>query len=237
MSEKKIGTIIIDDEKPAITALNHLLDSYCPEVEVLRTFTESSEAISFVKTESPDLAFVDIKMPNKDGISLLNELTDSKTRFIFTTAYEEYALRAWKTNAIGYLLKPVDPDDLTEAILKYFNLQNVPQSIEAHTLKIGTDFYKAKNIIAIEASGSYSKLVSTQRNEILVSRNLKSLLGELPLSHFLRIHRSTVINVNHVRSFRLNERRMMMVNDHNYEVSERRLGSIQSYIKENNLEW
>ena len=113
-----IRAIIVDDEPAAISNLKWEIENFCEDIEVIDSFTSPVEAISGINYLKPDCVFLDIEMPEKDGFTLLSELKFKKFQLIITTAYENYALQAFKENAIDYLLKPVDTDELKNAVEK-----------------------------------------------------------------------------------------------------------------------
>lgn len=113
-----IRAIIVDDEPAAISNLKWEIENFCENIEVIDSFTSPVEAISGINYLKPDCVFLDIEMPEKDGFTLLSELKFKKFQLIITTAYENYALQAFKKNAIDYLLKPVDTDELKNAVKK-----------------------------------------------------------------------------------------------------------------------
>ena len=115
---ESIRVIVVDDEPAAISNLKWELENFCKDVEVIESFTSPREAISGINYLKPDCVFLDIEMPEKDGFTLLSELTFKGFQLIITTAYENYALKAFKENAIDYLLKPIDSDELIHAVEK-----------------------------------------------------------------------------------------------------------------------
>lgn len=210
--------IIIDDEKQARVSLTLLLAEYCDSVEIVAEAANLSEGVKAIRKHKPDLVLLDIEMPGHSGLELLDFFEESEVDFaiIFTTAYNEYALQAFKFSAIDYLLKPINPDLLCEAITrlekqkqKFENFKLLKENIKRETLtKIavpsGTSlvFIDTTKISYIKGEGSYSEVFCTNGIKNLVSRNLKNF-EEILCSdpRFIRVHKSYIVNVEQVVAF------------------------------------
>lgn len=224
MSQKNYYTaVLIDDEKPALEMLEYLLNTHCPYVKITGVFQNPEEGRQHILAENPQLAFVDIKMNNTNGLQFIQTIASRKTKFIFTTAYHEFALDAWKTKAVSYLLKPIDPEDLISAMDKVKSLDWKKSQKKESLLKLGSDSIDHTKIISLEAKGAYSKIRLTDKSEILLSKNLKVLLEMLPEKDFFRIHRSHVINLNYIKEVNNAQRSVTLAGDFIYEISERKL--------------
>ena len=231
--ENYYTAVLIDDEKPALEVLKYLISANCPNIKVTGCFQDPEQGRNFIMSENPHLAFVDIKMNHINGLQFIESIHSRKTKFIFTTAYHEFALDAWKTKAISYLLKPIDPQDLTDAMAKVKILDwEEPTNPDAF-LSLGTNSIQASNILSIEANGSYSKVKLIDRSEILISRNLKGILPILPEKEFYRIHRSHIININHIASVNSKDRSVTLAGNMVYEISERKFIEFINRIKGN----
>jgi len=223
-------TIIVDDEPDSIKLLQLQLQQYCPEVEVAGAYTSSVKALAAIEKIQPNLIFLDIEMPVMNGFELLEKILHLPFSVIFITAYSQYALKAFRFNAVDYLVKPVDAQDLIEAVAKagrqiqltatqlsqvQKQLRGEPATRIAIPGQHGVTFIDLNDIIYSEASNNYSKLVLTNGNHFLISKTLKDVQGVLEEEHFLRVHRQYIINLNHVKQFNRNEGILTMDNgDH-----------------------
>jgi two-component system LytT family response regulator len=226
-----LKTIIVDDEPDSIKLLSLQLSQHCPEVEIAGMYTSSVKALPAIEKIQPDLVFLDIEMPIMNGFELLEKILHLPFSVIFITAYNQYALKAFRFNAVDYLVKPVDAEDLIEAISKaakrikptatQLSLMQKQMRGEAAT-KIaipgqqgGVSFIDLNEIVYSEASNNYSKLILTDGKQFLISKTLKDVQEVLEEEHFLRVHRQYIINLNHVKHFNRNEGILTMDNgDH-----------------------
>ena len=199
-----IKAIIIDDERPARAELRKLLQSF-PEIEILDEAQNSKEALEKINLHNPDLIFLDIQMPGKNGFELLADLM-STPKVIFTTAFDEYALKAFEVNALDYLLKPIDSKRLTEAIQKLtlqVSLQNgqkenrtVLTENEQFFVKDGDKcwFVKLADVRLFESAGNYAK-VYFDNYKPLILKSLNALEERLDEHHFFRVNRKHIVNL------------------------------------------
>jgi two-component system LytT family response regulator len=217
-----IRTILIDDEEKSMAALTALLTRYCPQVEIIAKAGSMQEAVTVVNELKPDLVFIDILMPDGTGFDVLERCNDSSFGVIFVTAFEEHALRAFRFAALHYLLKPVNYQELQDAverfqapdreaaslprhehrveIAKKTYSTTVPESIVLHSLD-GFSVAKIADIVRCEADSNYTKVIFTNAKPFLASRSLmhfEELLAEL---HFARVHHKHLINLAHVRKY------------------------------------
>ena len=212
-----IKVIIVDDEKHAIITLEHLLQKF-ENVEILDTIQDSSKAKEIIEEKKPDLLLLDIEMPILNGFELLQSFDELDFKVIFTTAYDQYAIKALKINALDYLLKPIDADELRNALDKYltndiftsneqiaqlsqFNISQMSETLALSTQK-GLVFIKIKDVMYFEASGSYT-YVALENGEVhLVSKslsNFEEVLEDHPL--FFRSHKSSLVNLNFIKKY------------------------------------
>lgn len=214
-----IKAIIVDDEKNSIEVLEWLLTTYCPDVKVISTCGSAEEGMKAIDQQKPDLLFLDIEMPKMNGFDMLEQLKNISFDIVFITAYDNFAVRAFKYAALNYLLKPVDPDELVATIQRhkekkqptsneqlsilFQNLINKEANVEriALSTKDGLIFVQAKNIVYCEAESNYTKVVMNDGQKIVVAKTLKDLDETLVGSNFFRIHNSFLININHVVKF------------------------------------
>ncbi len=210
--------VIIDDEKRARISLKFLLDEYCPDVEVVAEGENLSEGVKAIRKYKPDLVLLDIEMPGHSGLELLDFFDENEIDFsiIFTTAYNEYALQAFKFSAIDYLLKPISPEQLAEAIarlakqkqkLESFKIlkENINQeSLTKIAVPSGNSliFLDVTKISHIKGNGAYSEVYCNNSSKNLVSRNLKNFEEILCANNdFMRVHKSYIVNFTHVIAY------------------------------------
>lgn len=212
-----LKTVVIDDEQDAVDFLCGALKCYCPETEVVGSATNISDGHKEISTKMPDLVLLDIAMPSGNGFELLNLLPDRCFEVIFVTAYNEYAIKAFRYSAIDYLLKPVDISELIQAVRKIRissvkrRLNNInilldnlsfvfPKKISIPTA-MGFEYILIDDIIRIEAQRSYCYFHLLGRRKYLVSRCLNDYHQLLEDRRFFRVHNSHLINMRHVKSY------------------------------------
>jgi len=207
--------ILVDDEIYCTEVLQILLTKYCPQVEVIQVFNHPEDALPTLRQSPPDILFLDIEMPRMNGFDLLKQVHDLRFHIIFTTAYDQYALKAFKFNAIDYLLKPIQKEELVESVNRvsksakfdnetinyadYLRKNPIPDRI---LLPIGNEiiFVKTSNILCCEADGSYCKVYCTdQKKPYLLSKNLKEIEDLLNNPIFFRPHYSWLVNESHIQ--------------------------------------
>uniref|UniRef100_UPI004049A1F7 LytR/AlgR family response regulator transcription factor n=1 Tax=Flavobacterium sp. TaxID=239 RepID=UPI004049A1F7 len=214
--------IIIDDEKRARVTLQLLLAEYCPQIEVVAECENLPEGVKAIRKLQPELVLLDIEMPGHSGLELLDFFNENEINFsiIFTTAYNEYAIQAFKFSAIDYLLKPINPEQLTEAIKrlekqqqKFENLNSFKENIKQESLtKIAVPagnsviFLDITKILYIKGEGSYAEVFCMNQTKKLVSRNLKNFEEILCAnSNFSRVHKSYIVNLDFVIAYNKSE--------------------------------
>ncbi len=210
-----IKAVIIDDEKSAAISIELALKEYCPTVEVVGKSNSAKEGIKEIETKKPDLVFLDIQMPHMTGIELLEQIDHRNFDVIFVTAFNEYAVKAFKLNAIDYLLKPISIPELIKAVNKVSGnkdnqstandkLDRLKAALSGKVglpFSSGTEFIKISDIIRIEADGSYCKVVTIDGKTRLISRNLKEMQTSLEEESFYRTHKSHLINLEHINKY------------------------------------
>ena len=196
--------VIIDDERPARTEIKRLLKPH-PEIEIVGEAANSEEALQVIAKTAPELLFLDIQLQGDTGFDLLAQLNGSLPKVIFTTAYDEYAVRAFEVNALDYLLKPVEPARLHQALLRAAQPQDRDLQMGGQTKFNETDrvfireeehcwFLPVKEIRLLESEGNYTRIYFAEKKP-LIYRSLNSLEERLPKSLFFRANRSQIINV------------------------------------------
>ena len=210
--------IIIDDEKRARISLSYILQEYCPNVTIVAECENLAEGVKAIRKNQPNIVLLDIEMPGHSGLELLDFFDENEVNFsiIFTTAYNEYALKAFKFSAVDYLLKPIIPEELAEAVervakqkQRFENLRAFKENLQQETLtKIAVPsgntllFLDTDKIMYIKGEGAYSEVFCSDGSKQLVSRNLKNFEDILCSdSRFLRIHKSYIVNFNFVVAF------------------------------------
>lgn len=237
-----IRAIIVDDIETARIGLSKLIEQNCRDVSVVSMASSAQEAIRLIKKLSPDLVFLDVKMPNQNGFQMLQEIGKIDFEVVFTTAYEEYAIKAFRFSALDYLTKPISPKLLMESINRFREKQvvhlkqqrfeilfeNSHNSIDkfnkmAIPTQTGMTLLTISNIIYCKGDGNYTKVYQlNEEKPILSSKTLKYFEELLPEAIFFRAHKSTLLNLNLVKEYNKTEGNTAeMVNGISLEVSER----------------
>lgn len=218
MDNHPFRAIIADDEASARAVIKQFLSLYFPEIQISGEAASVKEAIQLIKDQKFGLLFLDIELEDGTGFNLLDQLPELNLNVIFTTAHNEFAIRAFRYNAVDYLLKPIDPDDFRAAVEKarQFNSFDVlrrqfsqlvatttQNSFERIILTTsdGQVFAKTNDIIRIETYGNYSFVFLAPHDRLLVSRNLKEFEEMLPEPDFFRVHQSHIINTRQVKKY------------------------------------
>lgn len=204
----KLKVAIIDDEKHAIDTLTYdLMENHSHEVEILFSTTSPLEGAKQTRTTNPDILFLDVNMPGLSGLDLVDLMHDISTHIVFTTAHPEYAVKAVETNVSGYLLKPVQSDDLQRIIKKIKTIKQKKESEKIIYGKIpvpdsgGIELVPWNEIIYCKSDNNYCELYLTGNRKIVASKTLKHFETNLPSLHFLRIHKSYIINFQHIKKY------------------------------------
>ncbi|HEY6162417.1 MAG TPA: LytTR family DNA-binding domain-containing protein [Bacteroidia bacterium] len=238
----KISTLLVDDEEHALNGLEAQLVAFCPEVEVLGKATNAFTALDLIHKHHPELLFLDVEMPVSNGFDLLTALPSTyKPLVIFTTAFEKHAIKAIKYDATAYLLKPIDPDELMEAVQKaraqIENKQSAQLTTDAGN-KIalsdhnGIIFVLPDEIIHIEGEGRYSTVHLTNGMAMVVSRNLAEFESELGLKGFFRVHKSHLVNCSHIKKIINQDGGFLeMSNGRSIEISRRKKAEFMMFLK------
>lgn len=210
-----VRTIIIDDEESARTTLKALLMRYVPDVQVVAEAYNVESGVNAIRQHTPDLIFLDIQMPDGSGFRLLELIPNIDFNVIFTTAYDQYALKAIKANALDYLLKPIVPEDLKNAVEKHKNnvssssnsfilknlLENINESkkIALHTFE-GIHVVQMADIIRCQSDDCYTNIFLNDGKQVMVSKTLKEIEESLSASMFIRTHKSHLVNVDYIKT-------------------------------------
>ncbi|MCY1509674.1 Transcriptional regulatory protein BtsR [compost metagenome] len=247
-----INAIIVDDEEFARSSLYFLLQENCENVQVTGIAKSVNEARNLLSQHPVDLIFLDIAMPGESGFELIPQARQANATLIFTTAYDQYALKAIKANAVDYLLKPIDIDELKEAVEKAVrhirlndNDRNERLNNLAHDLATRNPIQKITipngqgyriinidDITHIEADSNYSVFNLINEEKIAVSKVLKDYEEILPENRFVRIHKSSIVNLSHIKEYNTkNGLQVLLHNGNTIPVSRRRASDFFERIK------
>lgn len=211
-------TILIEDEEQSISALLTDLKKHCPEVTVIGTAGSVSEGIELIQKVNPDLVFLDVQLSDGLGFDILETYKSNDFKVIFTTAYSQYAIKAIKFSALDYLLKPINKDELKQAVnkamhtdkdenqskmenfIKNQNLLNPNKRIALQTSQ-GIFLHELQTIIRCHSEGNYTTIHFTNDKRLLIAKPLKEFEELLSIYGFERIHHSHIINLNHLGSY------------------------------------
>jgi two-component system LytT family response regulator len=236
-----IKSLIVDDEKNSRELLKNLLEKNCPlDIEIVGLAENIDKAEAIVRSQNPQLIFLDIELSGNTGFDLLEKIQDLKFDVIFTTAFDHYALRAIKYSALDYLLKPIDLDELKLAIEKIKAKQNKETSLNQLQLLLqnfkqpdnnlnkislptihGHEIIYLKDIIRLESEDHYTTFFTIHNKKYMVSSTLRHYEEMLPQDKFFRLHNSHIINTDHVSRI-TKEGFVMMVDGSTVEVSRRK---------------
>jgi two-component system LytT family response regulator len=213
----KYKAIVIDDEKMARSLLSGMLEEFCPDIEVIASCEDLPTGVKAIRKLKPDLVLLDIEMPGHSGLELIDFFDEDEISFsiIFTTAYNNYAIQAFKLSAIDYLLKPIEPEELEKSIERFRrhnqkkdysilkdNLDSSkPPKIAIYTTS-SIKFVETEQILFLKADGAYTKLCLKDGSTVTASKGLKvfeEMLEEN--SNFFRCHKSFIVNINNVSDF------------------------------------
>lgn len=215
-----IRCILIDDESNSLEMMEWLLKTYCPQVKIEAMCNAAEKGIEAINKFRPDVVFLDIEMPHMNGFTMLEQFDKLFFDVVFCTAYDQFAIKAFRYSALNYLLKPVDPEDLKETIKRLEEkrsapspgqiellLQNIKQTNKPTVQRIalttgdGMIFVSTSEILYCQAESNYTSVVLAGGKKILVSKVLKEIDEALAGSDFFRIHNSFLININHIKKF------------------------------------
>jgi len=246
---KKVKVIIVEDEKRVRRSLLNVLQLHCPEISVVGEAEDVSSAMEVIKANKPDVVLLDVKMPDGTGFDLLNQLKPLNFKVIFITAFDQHAVQAFKFSAIDYLLKPVVPQELVEALkraegqlaaessntkLDVFmnNLGELAYERKKLVLNSQEKIYvvSIKDIVSCAADGNYTKFHLLENKEVMVSRSLKEFDDMLTPFGFFRSHHSHLINLSLIDRVEKNDGRVIMKDGSSVLISARRNADLASAL-------
>ncbi len=245
-----IKALIVDDDDLSRDTLKLLIEKYQPEISSILLAGDALLARHLISTEQPDLIFLDVEMPQYSGFDLLNMIAEKNFDVIFTSSFQKYAIRAIRFSALDYLLKPVQKDELAQAIQRHLEkrdqaqhrpalYQNLLQTIQSRETKDfrlaiptteGVFFFHPDDIIRCEAERSYTKFFLASRKTFLASKPLREYEELLQENGFLRVHKSHLINMQYVHRY-LPSGFLLMKDESKVEVARRRKAEIESVLR------
>lgn len=246
-----IRSLIVDDEEKSRETLKKMVQNFCQDVEVVGEAASVAEAVDIIDEENPDVVFLDVEMPGGNGFTLLEKYDKPPFQVIFTTAHDLYAINAIKFAALDYLLKPVNIKELQEAVSKvekseeddeirieqYEALKSNLSQTDKKFTKIalptseGIDFFEADDIIRAEADRAYSNFFIKGGKKIMISKPLKEYEALLEECNFFRIHKSHMVNLNHLKKYVKGKGGYVIMDDESYvDVSVRRKEALLTRI-------
>ncbi|MCX6204743.1 MAG: LytTR family DNA-binding domain-containing protein [Bacteroidetes bacterium] len=248
-----LKAIIVDDEGKARRILERFIVEYCPQIEIVAMAEDVPQAVKAIQKTNPDVVFLDIEMPGYNGFQLLEFFDTIDFEIIFTTAYSEFALRAFQVSAIDYLLKPIQIDQLTQAVQKLEKmhghslikerLATLEKNLEEYKIKKiviplseGSLFVELKDILYLKAEGSYANILFKDGNKVIVSKNLKDYEDQLTMEEgFFRTHRSFLVNTDYIKQISSDGSEATMINDAVINISRERKQELAIYMKQKKL--
>jgi len=233
-----IKAVIVDDEPFCCSSLVILLERYCPEVKVAGIYYSGDDALHALPEQKPQIVFLDIEMPGMNGFEMLEQLPAINFEIIFTTSYDEYAIKAIRFSALDYLLKPIDKEELKTAVQKVIQRSHapLPQQLEILLQKIhqpvssaqkialpsmeGLQMIDVNSIISCASDSNYTVFILKNKKKITVSRTLKEIEEMLEVYSFLRVHNSYLVNLQEIDRYVKGEGGYLVMSDgSNIDVS------------------
>ena len=226
-----LKAIIVDDEPYCCEILAAMLNSDCPEVDIISVNSNAKDSLTAIQKYSPDLVFLDVEMPRMNGFEMLEQLPTINFHLIFTTSYDQYALKAIRFSAIDYLLKPIDREELKKAVQKVKERIQVPipqqleilmQKLKQPTAPInkialptmeGLQMIPVDIIISCESDDNYTILKTKSNKKVLVTRSLKDMEEMLEQHSFIRVHRYYIVNLNEIEKYIKGEGGYLVMSD------------------------
>jgi len=245
-----ITATIVDDEPNCCEALATLLERYCPEVKILDICYSAADALKSIKEQKPKILFLDIEMPHMNGFELLQKIPDLDFELIFTTSYDQYAVKAIRFSALDYLLKPIVAKELVLAVNRV-KMQKAPPSAEQLRMLMdqvqhkilgftkiaiptieGFELIPADQVLRCEADDNYTYLFLKNKTKITACRTLKEVEEQLhAFPFFTRVHHSNLVNMNEVTKYMRGEQSYLIMSDgSSVQVSRRRRESLMKWF-------
>jgi two-component system LytT family response regulator len=246
----KIKAIVVDDDPFIRKEMSQLLtQSFKNDIELLEVFDKPHDAIQFVKSHKPDLLFLDIQMPDMNGFEMMDQLGGENFEVIFITSFNEYAIRAIKYSALDYLLKPVDGIELRNALNRYRNrkepnvsktrLENLRHNMHVQNdaqlqlvipTKQGDYQFSINDIVRCEADSNYTNIYLKGKRKFTASKTLSDIEEMLAGALFMRVHKSHLVNLEHVKRL-TSEDELILSDESHIAISRRRLAEVKDAVR------
>jgi two-component system LytT family response regulator len=245
-----IKALLIDDEQKARNVLRHYLETFIPNISEIREASSVDDALLTLESYTPQIVFLDIEMPHRNGFDFLKSVQEIKFEVIFTTAYNQYAIQAIRFSALDYLLKPVDPEELVAAVQRFEEMaketkeredlyKNLVENIgkkDINGFRIavpsmeGVQFFNVTDILRLEAEGSYTRIVLTNRKPFVASKTLKHFEEMLDDFNFIRTHKSHLVNQEHIKGMTSDREFVVLSDDSKVEISRRKKEEVMQHL-------
>lgn len=247
VKDHPVRVLIVEDDPFAATQLRMLIQDKHPQFHIIATCANGMEGLQAIRQLKPELVLTDVEMPELNGLEMLKRVENPDFEVVFITSFDKYAISALRLSALDYLLKPVNPEEL-EATLHHFlrkkkekqrnegiiqnflHNMNSGENASAQRLAVatseGTHFIPLAELLRIEALSNYAKIIVKNSKPITVSKTLKDLEETLPANMFLRIHKSHLVNLLHIKNL-LPDQRLSLTNGDVLEVARRRWPEVQ----------
>lgn len=218
-----LKTILIDDEANCLKILEWEIENNCPDIEIVAKCESGKAGLKAIIQMKPDLVFLDVEMPYMNGFEMLELIPEVNFDIIFTTAYDEYAVKAFKTSAVDYLLKPIDGDELATAVEKVKEKKSIQTQADGKHIELLMDqvkenpksgvknialptyegyvFIRINQITYCQSDNNYTKVILSEGKPLLISRTLKEVGELLSDFHFYRVHNSFLVNLNEIKNY------------------------------------
>jgi len=225
-----INAIIVDDELKGRQFLKQLVEKFTPRVKIIGEAADTKQALVLIATLKPDLVFLDIEMPGQTGVEMLRQIQEINFEVVFVTAFNRYAVEAFRLGAVDYLLKPASPSDLQQAVEKVINnrminsqqktklsefTQHYGQAFTKITVPTitGFEFVDFADIISMQSDGNYTNIKLKEHKTIVATRQLGDFEEMLLPYNFFRIHKSYIINLDHIKKYTKGDGGTVMMSD------------------------
>ena len=245
-----IKALLIDDEQKARNVLRHYIETFIPNISEIREASSVDDALLTLESYTPQIVFLDIEMPHRNGFDFLKSVQEIKFEVIFTTAYNQYAIQAIRFSALDYLLKPVDPEELVAAVQRFEEMaketkeredlyKNLVENIgkkDINGFRIavpsmeGVQFFNVTDILRLEAEGSYTRIVLTNRKPFVASKTLKHFEEMLDDFNFIRTHKSHLVNQEHIKGMTSDREFVVLSDDSKVEISRRKKEEVMQHL-------
>lgn len=244
--KNKIKAILIDDELSARENLSYLLENFCPEITLLDSCSSVDEGVLSIKANKPDVVFLDIEMPQKNGFQLIKYFENIDFQIVFITAYDQYAIKAFEVSALDYLLKPIDIDRLVELVPKLNNqllfsnfqervdvLSENKKELTRISIPYKSDYaiLNISNIVCVEADRMYANIYTSNDKKYMVSKSL-SYYEDLLMGggKFKRVHRSWLVNLESIESYSKTSKKLLLNSGAYVPVSKKYKEEIERFL-------